>query len=157
MKQYISLPVVLLFLISLMLLLVSCSDPATRSLLKGSSSNYETEGWVDDDTFQVRTLGAPNPKSKGFVRRRTQAEEAALLNAQKRIIELIVGAEVSGRSGSDSGELEEVKLSKKLSAVIRGGTVVNKSFDEDDNCSITFRIRASGLKAKVEALVTQPN
>ena len=124
---------------------IACTSPENRSQL-ADSTDYVTERWLDDDTFQVRAIGAPNPKAKGLVRRRTQSEEAALLSAQKRVIELLVGASVSGASGSDSGESTGVVLTKELQGVIKGGAIVKKTFDPSDNCEIVYRIHASGLK-----------
>ncbi len=132
-----------------------CGDASTRSQLKEESVDYITEGWIDDNTFQVRTIGAPNPKAKGFVKRRTQSEEAALISAQKRVVELMVGAKVSGTSKSESGELESITLTKELEGVVKGGAVIKKSFDKEDNCEITYRIHANGLKEMTEATVTK--
>ncbi len=134
-------------------LTLNCVSPNRRSLLRGSGVLYSTEGWIGGNTLRVRSLGAPNAKAKGFVRRRTQSEEAALLSAQKRVIELLAGAEVSGTSSSDSGESNGIKLNKSLSAVVKGGMIMEKSFDEDDNCSIVYEVHATDLKQKSEAFV----
>ena len=142
-------------LLSLVFGLFACVSAENRSQIGDDSKDYVTEGWIDDDTFQVRTIGAPSSRAKGLVRRRTQSEEAALLSAQKRVIELLVGAKVSGASGSDSGESTGVVLTKELQGVIKGGAVVKKSFDKEDNCEIVYRIQASGLKEMAEIKATQ--
>ncbi|RME89460.1 MAG: hypothetical protein D6767_08405 [Candidatus Hydrogenedentota bacterium] len=135
--------------------LIACGGGSKRTMLKGDTEDYQTEGWLDDDTFQVRALGAPNPNAKGFVRRRTQAEEAALLAAQKRVVELLVGAKISAASGSDSGESTGVAITKELDGVVKGGTIVKKTFDSEDNCEITYRIHAKGLKKMAQALASK--
>ena len=123
-----------------------------RSQLGSDSVDYETEGWLDDDTFQVRTIGAPSVKAKGFVKRRTQSEEAALLSAQKRVIELLVGADVKGSSGSQDGESTGIVLTKEFKGFVKGGSIIRKSFDSSDNCEIVYRIHADDLKERATSL-----
>ena len=144
-----------IFLMLIFASLFVCGGASTRSQLKGDVENYETEGWLDDNTFQVRALGAPNPSAKGFVRRRTQSEEAALLSAQKRVIELLVGAKIAGASGSESGESTGIAITKEFEGVVKGGAIKRKSFDADDNCEIVYRIHAKGLKKMAETIASK--
>ena len=130
----------------------ACTSAMNRSQLGSDSVDYETEGWLDDNTFQVRTIGAPSLKAKGFVKRRTQSEEAALLSAQKRVIELLVGADVKGSSGSQDGESTGIVLTKKFQGFVKGGSIIRKSFDSSDNCEIVYRIHADGLKERATSL-----
>jgi len=119
-------------------------------MIQGNVDTYVTEGWIDDNTFQVRSLGAPNQKATGFVRRRTQSKEAALLASQKRVIELLIGKKVEGASGSDSGESTGVAISSEFEGVVKGGSVVKESYNENDDCEMTYRIHADGLKKRAE-------
>ena len=128
---------------------------STRSQLQDGGIDYITEGWIDDNTFQVRTIGAPNPESKGFVKRRTQSEEAALLSAQKRVVELMIGSKVSGSSSSKNGELDSIEIKKTFEGVIKGGAIIKKTFDAGDNCEITYKIHAKGLKEKAETVTSK--
>lgn len=130
---------------------LACGGGGGGSQLKDPTDSFQSEGWLDDNTFQVRTLGAPNPDAKGFVRRRTQSEEAALLAAQKRVIELLVGAKIEGASNSDSGELGGLAISKEFEGVVKGGSIVRKTFDAEDNCEITYRIHRDGLREMAES------
>ncbi|RME92400.1 MAG: hypothetical protein D6767_03290 [Candidatus Hydrogenedentota bacterium] len=141
---------ILMMAILVTFVFAQCKSSPQRSQLKDGQS-YTTEGWLDDDTFQVRALGAPNPNAKGFVRRRTQAKEAALLAAQKRVVELLVGAKLSAASGSDSGESTGIAISKELDGVIKGGSIVKTTYDSEDNCEITYRVHAKGLKKMAQA------
>ena len=137
---------------SLLLWLLACTSPSERSQLAGETTDYETEGWLDDDTFQVRAIGAPSRKAKGFVKRRTQSEEAALMSAQKRVVELLVGADVRGASGSQDGEATGIVITKEFEGFLKGGAIIRKSFDPNDNCEIVYRIHADGLKDQAESL-----
>lgn len=138
------------------LALVACGGSASsKSQLKGDLDDFVSEKWLDENTFQVRAIGAPAPDAKGFVRRRTQSEEAALLAAQKRVIELCVGAEIKGASGSDSGESTGIAITKEFEGVMKGGAVVRKSFDADDNCEITYRVQSKNLKKQCETMAAK--
>ena len=137
---------------ALWLSISACGSPATRSQLSEETTDYVTEGWLDDDTFQVKAIGAPSRKAKGFVRRRTQSQEAALLSAQKRMLELLVGAKISGASGSDSGESTGIVITKEFEGFVKGGAIVKKTFDQNDNCEITYRIQGDDLKDKAESI-----
>lgn len=133
-------------------LTLGCSSSPNSSMIDGDS--FQTEGWLDEDTFQVRTLGAPNVGATRYVQRRTQASEAALLSAQKRLIELLVGAEIQGACGSDSGESTGCAIVKEFQGHLKGGVIVKKTFDKDDNCEIVFRTRAKGLRKMAETLAS---
>ena len=137
---------------SLLLGLFACTSPSERSQLAGETTDYETEGWLDDDTFQVKAIGAPGKKTKGFVQRRTQSKEAALLSAQKRVVELLVGANIKGASGSQDGESTGVVVTKEFEGFLKGGAIIRESFDPNDNCEVIYRIHADGLKDQAESL-----
>ena len=140
-----------------MLSLIACGSSQDRIMLKGETESFRTEGWLDGDTFQVRALGAANPKLKRFVQRRTASEEAALLAAQKRAIELMIGSKIKGASGSQSGELTGLVITKEFEGRIKGGAIVKKTFNEDDDCELVWRIHRKGLKKEAEAEIERLN
>jgi len=144
--------ITILAMVATLAMMISCRSASNRSMLGDNTKDYVTEGWLNKDTFQVRAIGAPNPDSKGKVRRMTQAKEAALLAAQKRVIELLVGATISGASGSDSGESTGVAITKEFEGVIKGGAIVKTSYDEELNAEITYRIHAKGLKKQASSM-----
>lgn len=125
------------------------------TLLQNNTTSYQSEGWIDDETFQVRALGAPNPDAEGKVKRRTQSKDAALLAAQARVIELLLGARVQAASGSLDGESTGVAISKEFEGFIKGGSIVELIYDTEDNCEIVYRIHAKSLKKKAKAEVSR--
>ncbi len=145
--------VVLFVFVNTLVILFSCTSAAERSQLGKESIDYQTEGWLDNQTFQIRTIGSPSSKAKGFVKRRVQSEEAALLGAQKRVLELLVGANMKSASGSQDGESTGIIITKKIKGFLKGGAIIRKSFDSDDNCEIIYRIHAEDLKEKAESLI----
>ena len=54
-------------------MMTGCGGGPTDSYIKGQ--DYTTEGWLDDDTFQVVAEGAPSADAKIKVQRRTEAKD----------------------------------------------------------------------------------
>lgn len=126
---------------------------AYRSQLGPNTKDFITEGWLDDDTFQCRAIGAPNPDAKGKVRKMTQACEAAKIMAQYRIVELMVGVTIEGAANVDSGELGGIAISKEFAGTVKGGAIIRTSHDDELNCEVTYRLHKNGLRKLAEAEV----
>ncbi len=144
---------ILLVVLSFIAVLCGCGGggPGTESYIKGE--NYETEGFLDDDTFQVIAEGTwpEEDASAKKVIKRNKAKEGALLKAQTRCMELFKGYALKAKSGAESGVgLGEVAL-KTIEGYGRGGSIIKTTFDEEDNCSLVFRVHARGLKKMAEA------
>jgi hypothetical protein len=138
---------VLIAAVSIAAFVSSCGG-TTDKIVKGKT--FKTEGWVNDDTFRVTALGAPAVDAKGMVKRKTQAREAALIMAQKRVIEKMVGAEIKGASAVKDGESAGVVVTKEFSGMVKGGTIVEETFDEEDNCEVVYELYSKGLKKKAQ-------
>lgn len=130
---------------------IGCKSGASRSQLEDGKT-FISEGWLDDNTLQVKALGAPAADAKGFVKRRTQAKSAALIMAQKRFVEMCVGSELKGAAGALDGESTGVAVSTEFEGFIRGGKIINTTYDQDDNAEVLFRVQGSGLKKKCSAM-----
>ncbi len=142
---------------ALMLGLAFCTDGKHNPMLNGPTTSFQTEGWLDENTFQVRAIGAANPKATGFVRRRTQSKEAALMAAQKRVVELLVGATIEGACGSDSGVSTGCAIVKEFSGHVKGGNIMKLTYDQQDNAEIVYRIHSKGLKKRAETAAISLN
>ena len=144
----------LLFMSFLLITMSNCKSAQDKCMLQGNCQSVgQTEGWLDENTFQIRAIGAPHAKAKRFVQRRNMAEEAALLSAQKRVIEKMLGASIKGACSSKDGEGQGCVIVKEFSGIVKGGSVVRKIFNENDDCEIYYRIQAKGLRKKAEAAV----
>jgi len=135
--------------VALMFTAVSCGT--SESQIKGKT--YVSEGWVDNDTFQVRGLGAPNPNAEGKVKRRTQSKSAAILAAQARVVELLFGAKVQGAAGSLDGESTGVAITKEFEGILKGGEIVSETYDDEDNCEVVYRVQGKNLKKRAKTMV----
>lgn len=143
---------ILMITISLMAFLISCgSDPGTETYVEGE--DYVTEGFLDDETFQVVAEGTwPDELANARkIIKRNRAKEGALLKAQTRVMELFKGYALKAKSGAESGVgLGEVAI-KKIEGYGRGGSIVNTTYDEEDNCSVVYRLHSDNLKQMAEA------
>jgi len=138
----------LALIIAMLIGAFASSCETSDSMIKGKK--YKTEGWVDDNTFRVTALGAPAADAKGMVKRKTQAREAALIMAQKRVLEKMIGAELKGASAVKDGESVGVVVTKEFQGMVKGGSILEETFDEDDNCEVVYEITGRGLKKKAE-------
>ena len=133
--------------------LMNCKS--TNNMLENTTKTYKSEEWIDAHTFQVKTIGAPRSGEKSLVKRKVQSKNAAKLSAQNRIIELLLGSEVSSTSSSTDGESGEILIRSELEGMIKGGSIISESFDEEQNCEMVFRIHARNLKKKAKASVSK--
>ncbi|MCB1145591.1 MAG: hypothetical protein KDK41_12405 [Leptospiraceae bacterium] len=130
--------------------MVACKSGGSTTQLEDGKT-FITEGWLDDNTLQVKALGAPASDAKGFVKRRTQAQSAALIMAQKRFVEVCVGGELKGAAGALDGESTGVAVSSEFEGFIRGGQIINTTYDADDNAEVLFRVSGNNLKRRCSA------
>mgnify|MGYP000870750252 CR=1 FL=1 len=121
--------------------------------IKGDA--FVTEGWVSPDIFRVTATGVPKPGLTNKVQRRGTAKEAALIMAQKRIIEKFVGARLEGAAGAADYASTGVAVAKEFGGTVKGGTIVRSIYDKDDNCEIVYQIERKGLKSSVEGGATK--
>lgn len=125
---------------------ISCG-PKEGGLVKGDS--YVTEGWVDDNTFRVTATGVPKRGLTNQIQRKGTAKEAALIMAQKRIIEKFKGAAVEGAAGAADYESTGVAVAKEFKGFVRGGSIIKETYDKDDNCEIIYQVERKNLKKQV--------
>lgn len=115
--------------------------------VKGES--FASEGWIDNNTFRVVATSAPKPNLTNKIQRRGTAKESAIIMAEKRIIEKFVGARLEGASGSADYASTGVAVSKEFSGVVKGGTIMKETYDDDDNCEIIYQVEKKNLKKEV--------
>ncbi len=144
---------ILLFTATIAVVLVSCGG-ASKSQIKNGET-FKTEGWVDNNTFRVKSVGVPAEGLTNKYQRRGTAKEAALIMAQKRIIEKFVGARLEGASGASNMASTGVAVSKEFGGFVKGGSIVKETYDEDANCEIVYQVEKKGLKKQVDGGATK--
>ena len=146
----------LFLLLSVALLFTACGGGSGMGgQVEGES--FVTEGWVSPDIFRVTSTGVAKPGLKNKVQRRGTAKEAALIMAQKRVIEKFVGARLEGGAGAADYASTGIAVSIEFGGLVKGGTIVKSTYDDDDNCEIVYQVEKKNLRKEVEggAEVTQ--
>ena len=126
----------------------ACGSSKMGGQVKGDS--FISEGWVTPDIFRVTATGAPKPGLKDRVMRRGTAKEAAIAMAEKRIVEKFKGARLEGAAGAADYASTGVAVAKEFEGLVKGGTIVKETYDEEDHCEIVYQIEKKGLKKEVE-------
>lgn len=134
----------------LVVALTSCSSSKKiGGTVEGES--YTTEGWIDDDTYQLAAAGVATKTLTNVVQRKESSKRAAILNAQYQIIEKFKGSKIEGASGMENFEMTGIAVAQELKAIAKGGSVKKVTWDEEQNCEIIYIVHAKGLKKKVSA------
>lgn len=128
--------------------IASCGPRSLGGQVKGES--YITEGWVDDHTFRVTATGAPKQGLTNKIQRRGTAKEAAIMAAQKTIIEKFKGARIEGAAGAVDYASTGVAIMKEFGGLVKGGSVKKETYDDDDNCEIVYEVMSRNLKKQVQ-------
>jgi len=142
---------VLLFsIITLLHTFFGCASKKMGGAIKGKE--VVTEGWLDDDTFQVIAWGEASPDATGEAQWRNQAKEGAQMMAEKRIIEKFKGYVLESKGYTKEGADVEVVVTKEVEGFAKGGEIVKITFDEKNRtCEIVYRVRGRNLRRRVES------
>ena len=137
-------------LIALLLVtgMVIGANCAKKKIMRKKAPDYKTEGWIDNDTFQVMAKGVPIESARGFMRRRKLARQNATMMAQRRTQKLMA----QDLGGDDA----EKKINEKIFPIIEKGKLVEEfgvgEFNMKDEFEGPFRVSEPGLREKVYAL-----
>ena len=139
---------VVIFSIAL-LAFAACGGGTIGGTVEGQS--YTSEGWLDDNTYRTTGVGVPKKGYTNKVQRRQTAKRAAIIAAQYAVLEKFTGSKVEGAAGMQDFELTGIAVAQEVQGVIRGGSVVKETFDDEDNCEVIYQVQAKGLKKRVQS------
>ena len=137
----------LVVVLAVMVVYTACGGGKMGGQIKGDS--FVTEGWIGDDIFRVTSTGVPKEGLTNEVQKKGTAQEAALIMAQKRIIEKFVGARLEGAAGAADYASTGIAVSKEFGGLVKGGTIVKTTYDQDCNAEIVYQIESKGLRKRV--------
>lgn len=127
---------------------IGCGGKRMGGVIKGQ--DVVTEGWVDDETFQVIAWGEASMDVVGEARWRNQAKEGAQMMAEKRIIEKFKGYSLEASGYTEEGGNVSVIVTKDVQGVAKGGEIVKTTFDNSNRaCEIMYRVHGRNLKKRV--------
>ncbi|MDH5719066.1 MAG: hypothetical protein OEZ13_00455 [Spirochaetia bacterium] len=75
-----------------------------------------------DEFIEVAVSAPASRDANGKVKRKTTAQENALLCAQREVVKFKTGKQ-------------------SFNVHIQGGEIINKEFDDSQNCTLTYRIK----------------
>ncbi len=127
----------------------SCGGSKIGGNVQGET--FKNENWVDENTYRLAAAGVANSKLKNKVARRESAKRAAILNAQYQVLEKFKGSKIEGAAGMSDFENTGIAIAQEIQGVVKGGSVMSATYDEEDNCEIIYEVKAKGLKKKVAA------
>lgn len=136
-------------ILSLGLGFTACGGSKIGGNVQGET--FKNESWVDENTYRLAAAGVANSKLKNKVQRRESAKRAAILNAQYQILEKFKGSKIEGAAGMSDFESTGIAIAQEIQGVVKGGSVMSATYDEEDNCEIIYEVKAKGLKKKVAA------
>lgn len=147
MKKFLA--IAMMFMFGIALSVTSCSTTGVQHTIDGKE--YVTEGWVDDDTFQLQAAGVPTKTLTNKVARREASKRAAILNAQYQMIEKFKGSQIEGAAGMQNFEMTGIAVAQQLKAFAKGGSVRSVVWDDEDNCSLIYVVRQKNLKKMAQS------
>lgn len=127
--------------------LVSCSSG--KNIFRTQKDIWKTTGWVDGDTYRIAAQGMPKQGLTNVTQKKGYARDAAILNAQKAIIEKFTYRVNESCAGMSDYSASGIALAKELGACIKGGSVIAIKYDEEFNCEIIYEVKRKGLKKLV--------
>ncbi len=140
-------------------LILSLAGPVTAPISCKSGSSVESrksdvwarDGWIDDDTYRQKAAGTPRAGYTNTVMRKESAKRAAVLYAQRMMIEQFKYYAIPEACcyALMSSEPNPARI-QEMMGIVKGGSVLAERFDTDHNCEIVYEVKQKGLKQAVK-------
>lgn len=141
---------VLVFFVVISIGFVSCSR---KNIYKNPDlADEASEGWINEDTYQIAAGGTPVQSLKAFDQRKESARLDAIMNARCQIIDKFIGVKIK-RDELKNNDLDGISIPDDIKKIVKSGIVKKTVWDYDENCEIIFEIKYPGLKKKIEEKV----
>lgn len=126
-------------------LLAGCASSKTVTKEGEIAKTWEQEQ-VQKNYIEVRGIGAADSALANTTQRRATSREAALIDAQTKILEIVKGLEIEGMGTVSKALLTDQELNKKVSGAIKGALELKTEWTSDDGCVVTMRLDKRVLK-----------
>jgi hypothetical protein len=124
--------------------LVACSH--SKTMEKGQIKQSWEQEQVQKNYIEVRGIGAADPTATSDAQKKYTSREAAIIDAQAKILEIIKGLEIEGVGTASKAMLVDQQLTKKIQGAIRGATEVKTEWDSQMGCVVTMHLDKRTLK-----------
>lgn len=111
------------------------------------------EGWVDDNTFRVKSVAETDVTTGSSEERQKASEALAVKKAREAVVKNFVAIRVKKSANTNAGAYAVIAISveKEFRDIIEGGKVIKKEFTGSDRiCTVVYQIEKDGLKKMVE-------
>lgn len=145
----------LIFFLIIIQLFLSCQ---TQQIEKQMiiNSNTQTEGFLNDDIFQLKSYGQYRYPASSLVQRRKESIENAIKRSHQRFLDLIIEYKLTELQKKYPTKILEINpasipdLSKKLQVYQSYGLINYREFFNDGRSLVTYRIKYPGLKKEID-------
>ena len=139
---------------SALIILGACVNPKKKFNLSDTK-----DGWVTNQTYQVKIEARPSPNMVLFARRKNKARRIALESAQSRLIIKLIGLDVLKRCEAEV-EAERplshmCKNSRNMVDLVNDGFIHDLTYDDGQTCLLTYHVRHPNLKFLYETIQDQ--
>jgi len=124
--------------------LTGCS--ASHTMSKGQIKQTWEQEQVQKNFIEVRGIGAPDPTAATDAQKKYTSREAAIIDAQAKLLEIVKGLELEGYGTASKAMLVDQELTKKVQGAIRGATEVKTEWDNQMGCVVTLHLDKRTLK-----------
>jgi hypothetical protein len=137
--------------------MLSCGVPSVKA---DKPFDFTTQGFIDDNHFQVIVSEKPDKAAKGLVAQRDSALTIARNGIQKKAVtdlaQYRMGIYIHEKGidpTTDDGRLTLVKkdLTAAFLPLLSYGRVIEEYYEKDNSAVILFRIEKSGLRQEVSS------
>ena len=127
------------------MLVMGCASSKTVTKEGEIAKTWEQEQ-IHRNYIEVRGIGAADQSLKNTTQRRAISREAAIIDAQTKILEIIKGLEIEGEATVSKALLTDHELNKKVQGAIKGALELKTEWTSDDGCVVTMRLDKRVLK-----------
>ena len=110
-----------------------------------------TDGWIDNDTFQITSSGSPARGTIVLLQRKEGSKRDAILAARMKIIRIFKRSAVKSRSGLESFDRSGKDMPLELETIVKNGHILEETWHENQDCDIVYVVHARNLKNMVRA------
>ncbi len=129
-------------LTALLVFVICCGGTGKKRASSGD------EGWVNNNTYVIKTTGSPLSGETSIEKRKKQSLEAAKANARDEIMKRF-----TYNPRYEEVQFEDPAVQVRIDAlgsIVRSGTVLSEEYDSEQNCRITYSVTSKDLKTRID-------
>jgi hypothetical protein len=118
----------------------------SKTMTKGQISQTWEQEQVQKNYIETRGIGAADPAAASIAQKKYTSREAALIDAQTKLLEIVRGMELEGVGTASKALLVDQELTKRVQGAIKGALELKTEWDAENGCVVTLRLDKRVLK-----------